>query len=82
MKSLTILVPAFALAVLSVAGPSVPGALRTFLLALAVGYVVLGRYVAAYHAPRPVAAGDHLAAIPNLEWNQHRHTLVLGYETT
>jgi hypothetical protein len=51
------------------------------LVALAVGYVVLARYVAAYHAPRPVVAGDRLATIPNLDWSQHRHTLVLALNT-
>ena len=51
------------------------------LVALAVGCVVLGRYAAAYRAPRSVAAGDRLAAIPNLDWNQHRHTLVLALNT-
>ena len=50
-------------------------------VALAVGYVVLGRYVAAYRAPRWVAAGDRLGAIPNLDWSQHRHTLVLALNT-
>jgi hypothetical protein len=50
-------------------------------VALAVGYVVLGRYVAAYRTPRPIAAGDRLAAIPNLDWKQHRHTLVLALNT-
>ena len=50
------------------------------LVALAVGYVVLGRYVSEYRA-RPVAAGDRLATIPNLEWKQHRHTLVLALNT-
>lgn len=49
-------------------------------VALAVGYVVLGRYVSEYRA-RPVAAGDRLAAIPNLDWKQHRHTLVLALNT-
>lgn len=49
-------------------------------VALAVGYVVLGKYVSEYRA-RPVAAGDRLAAIPNLEWKQHRHTLVLALNT-
>lgn len=51
------------------------------LVALAIGCVVLGRYVAAYRAPRPVAVGDRLAAIPNLDWRQHRHTLVLALNT-
>ena len=50
-------------------------------MALAVGYVVLGRYVAAYRVPRSVAAGDRLGAIPNLDWSQHRHTLVLALNT-
>lgn len=48
-------------------------------VALAVGYVVLGRYVAAYRASRSVAAGDRLGAIPNLDWSQH--TLVLALNT-
>jgi hypothetical protein len=51
------------------------------LVALAVGYVVLGRYVAAYRAPRAVAPGDRLAGIPNLDWSQHRRTLVLTLNT-
>ncbi len=50
-------------------------------VALAVGYVVLGRYVAAYRTPRSVAAGDRLAKIPGLDWNQHQHTLVLVLNT-
>lgn len=50
-------------------------------VALAVGYVVLGRYVAAYRTPRLVAAGDRLAKIPGLDWRQHRHTLVLVLNT-
>lgn len=49
-------------------------------VALAVGYVVLGRYVSEYRA-RPVAAGDRLATISNLDWKQHRHTLVLALNT-
>lgn len=51
------------------------------LVALAVGYVVLGRYVAAYRTPRSVSAGDLLPAIPSLDWSQHRHTLVLALNT-
>jgi len=50
-------------------------------VALAMGYVVLGRYVAAYWTPRSVADGDRLATIPNLDWKQHRHTLVLALNT-
>lgn len=50
------------------------------LVALVVSYVVLGRYVSEYRT-RPVAAGDRLAAIPNLDWAQHRHTLVLVLNT-
>jgi thiol-disulfide isomerase/thioredoxin len=50
-------------------------------VALAVGYVVLGRYVAAYRTPRSVAAGDRLATIPNLDWKEHRHTLLLALNT-
>lgn len=49
-------------------------------VALAVGYVVLGRYVSEYRQ-RPVAAGDRLATIPNLDWKQHRRTLVLALNT-
>jgi hypothetical protein len=50
-------------------------------VALAVGYVVLGRYVPAYRAPRSVEAGNRLAKLPGLEWNQHRRTLVLALNT-
>ena len=50
-------------------------------MALAVGYVVLGRYVAAYRTPRPVAVGDRLAEIPCLDWSRHAHTLVLALNT-
>ena len=50
------------------------------LVALAVGCVVLGRYVSEYRA-RPVAAGDRLATIPSLDWKQHRRTLVLALNT-
>lgn len=49
-------------------------------VALAVGYVVLGRYISEYRA-RPVAAGDRFATIPNLDWQQHAHTLVLALNT-
>jgi len=49
-------------------------------VALALGYVVLGRYVSEYRA-RPVTPGDRLAAIPNLDWSQHRRTLVLVLNT-
>jgi thiol-disulfide isomerase/thioredoxin len=50
-------------------------------VALAVGYVVLGRYVSARHAPRSVAAGDRLGKIPGVDWHQHDHTLVLVLNT-
>ena len=49
-------------------------------VALVVGYVVLARYDSEYRQ-RPVAADDRLATIPNLEWKQHRHTLVLALNT-
>ena len=49
-------------------------------VALAVGCVVLGKYVSEYRA-RAVAAGDRLATIPNLDWKQHRYTLVLALNT-
>ena len=55
--------------------------LAVILVALLVGYVVLARYAAAYRSPRPVAAGDRLAQIPGLDFNQHRHTLVLVLNT-
>jgi hypothetical protein len=51
------------------------------LMAFAVGYVALARYAAANHAPRSVAAGDRLARVPGLDWNQHEHTLVLALNT-
>jgi len=50
------------------------------LVALTTGYVMLGRYIA-NRTPRWVMAGDCLATIPNLDWNQHRHTLVLALNT-
>jgi hypothetical protein len=50
-------------------------------VALALGCVVLNRYVASSRAPRSVAAGDRLAKIPGLDWNQHRRTLVLVLNT-
>jgi hypothetical protein len=46
-------------------------------MALAVGGVVLTRYATSYHTPRSVAAGDHLANFPGLDWSQHRRTLLL-----
>ncbi len=50
-------------------------------MALAVGYVVLGRYAADFRTPRPVSAGDRLEAAPDLDWTRHRHTLVLALNT-
>lgn len=50
------------------------------LVALATGYVMLGRYIA-NRTPRWVMAGDRMATIPNLDWKQHRHTLVLALNT-
>lgn len=50
------------------------------LVALAVGYVVLGRYLAAYRT-RSVAVGDRLAEVPGLDWSRHAHTLVLALNT-
>jgi hypothetical protein len=50
-------------------------------MALAVGGVVLTRYAASHHTPRSVAAGDHLARSPGLDWSQHRHTLLLVLNT-
>jgi len=51
------------------------------LVALAVGAVVLARYSASYRTPRSATAGDHLAKIPGLDWNQHRRTLLLVLNT-
>lgn len=51
------------------------------LVALAVGSVVLARYVAAYRTPRSIAAGERLASIPGLDWNQHQRTLLLVLNT-
>lgn len=50
-------------------------------VALAAGYIVLVRYLAAYRTPRSVSAGDLLPAIPSLDWGQRRHTLVLALNT-
>lgn len=51
------------------------------LIALAAGYVVIGKYVTSYRTPKEVKVGDSLPAIPRLDWNQHRHTLVLALNT-
>jgi thiol-disulfide isomerase/thioredoxin len=51
------------------------------LTALAVGCVAIMRYVATQYVRHSVAAGDTLASIPGLEWNQHRRTLVLALNT-
>lgn len=50
-------------------------------MALAMGYVVLGRYVAAHRVPRSLEPGDRLSVMPNINWSQHRHTLVLALNT-
>ena len=51
------------------------------LVALAVGYAVLAPYAASNRAPRSVEAGDRLAKVFGLDWNQHEHTLVLALNT-
>ena len=51
------------------------------LVALAVGSVVLTRYVQSSRTSRSVEAGDHLATIPGLDWSQHRRTLLLVLNT-
>lgn len=51
------------------------------MVALGVGAVVLTQNVAPSRAPHSVAAGDHLANIPSLDWSQHRRTLVLVLNT-
>jgi thiol-disulfide isomerase/thioredoxin len=50
-------------------------------VALAIGYAALGRYVAAYRTTRSIPAGDRLAEIPGLDWDTHRRTLVLALNT-
>lgn len=57
------------------------GNITVIVVALAVGYVVLGRYAAVYRAPRSVSVGDQLGTIPNVNWTRHRHTLVLALNT-
>src|SRR5215470_14601702 len=52
--------------------------MTVIVVALAVGGVVLTRQAPFHLAPRSVAAGDRLAKIPGLDWNQHRRTLVLA----
>jgi thiol-disulfide isomerase/thioredoxin len=47
-------------------------------VALVVGYVLLREKVAGPRIPRSVAAGDHLARIPGIDWSGHRRTLVLA----
>jgi hypothetical protein len=42
---------------------------------------VLTRYAESYRAPRAVAAGDHLANLPGIDWSQHRRTLLLVLNT-
>jgi thiol-disulfide isomerase/thioredoxin len=51
------------------------------LMALAVGCVVLTRYVESSRTPRMVATGDHVAELPGLDWSQHRRTLLLVLNT-
>lgn len=50
-------------------------------VALAVGSVVLTRYVESSRTPRSVEAGDRLGTVPGLDWHQHQHTLVLALNT-
>jgi thiol-disulfide isomerase/thioredoxin len=50
-------------------------------VALALGYMMLNRYLASDRVPHSVAAGDRLAEFPGLDWNQHRRTLVLVLNT-
>lgn len=55
--------------------------LTVIVVALAVGCVGLTRYIESSRAPRAVAAGDHLAKLPGLDWSQHRRTLLLVLNT-
>jgi hypothetical protein len=50
-------------------------------VALAVGFVVLTSYARSYPASRSIAAGDHLASLPGVDWKQHQRTLVLALNT-
>ena len=51
------------------------------LMALAVGGVVLTRYVQSSRTLRSLETGDRLATLPGLDWSQHRRTLVLALNT-
>jgi hypothetical protein len=55
--------------------------LAVILVALAVGGVVLTRYVESSRIPPSLAVGNRLDALPGLDWHQHRHTLVLALNT-
>jgi hypothetical protein len=55
--------------------------LTVIVMALAVGGVVLARYSASYRTPLAIAAGDHLAKLPGLDWTQHRRCLLLVLNT-
>lgn len=57
------------------------GNILVILIALAVGAVVLTRYANSSRTPRSVAAGDHLASIPGLDWARHHRTLLLVLNT-
>ena len=51
------------------------------LMALAVGGVVLTRYMESFRTSHSVEAGDRLGTVPGLDWHQHQHTLVLALNT-
>ncbi len=52
--------------------------MTVIVVALAVGYMLLRERVGGPRIPRSIAAGDHLAGIPGIDWSGHRRTLVLA----
>ncbi len=50
-------------------------------LALLIGYSILSAKVSLRRIPRAVMAGDHLGGVPEIDWNQHRRTLILALNT-
>jgi len=55
--------------------------MTVIVVALAVGYMVIGRNAAIDSTPRSPAIGDHLPKISGIVWHQNRRTLVLALNT-
>jgi thiol-disulfide isomerase/thioredoxin len=55
--------------------------ITVIIVALVVGAVVLRGGMLSRHTEPSVAAGDRLAAVPGIDWGQHRKTLVLALNT-